>query len=68
MLYELYLFDHQVLHICFWTLPMLILGVIMILMAIGHKRNQDKREDKFNEQMDEKINALSFEAVKEAEA
>lgn len=68
MLYELYLFDHQVLHICFWTLPMLLLGVIMILMAIGHKRNQEKREESFNEQMDEKINALTFEMAEKAEA
>lgn len=68
MLYELYVFDHQMLHICFWTLPMLILGVIMIFMAIGHRHNQEKREKKFNEQMEEKLNALTFETVEKAEA
>ncbi len=61
MLYNLYVFDHNVLHICFWTLPMIILGVIMIIMAIVHKRNQNKREEEFNEQLEEKMNALTFE-------
>ena len=55
MLYDLYLFDHNVLHNCFWTLPMMILGVIMIVMAIVHKHNQKKREEKFNEQLEEKM-------------
>ena len=61
MMYDLYLFDHNILHICFWTLPMMILGVIMIVMAIVHKHNQKKREEKFNEQLEEKMNALTFE-------
>lgn len=66
MLYNLYTFDHNVLHICFWTLPMIILGVIMIVMAVVHKRNQDKREEEFNQQMEEKINGLTFEAAETA--
>ena len=40
---------------------MIILGVIMIIMAIVHKRNQNKREEEFNEQLEEKMNALTFE-------
>ena len=61
MMYDLYLFDHNILHICFWTLPMIILGVIMIIMAVVHKRNHNKREKDFNEQLEEKVNALKFE-------
>lgn len=65
MLYNLYVFDHNVLHICFWTLPAIILGVIMIVMAIVHKRNHEKREQEFNEYLEEKINALTFDKKKE---
>lgn len=61
MLYDLYLFDHNVLHICFWTLPMVILLVIMVIMAIVHKRKFNQREEEFNAQLKEKINALTFE-------
>ena len=61
MLYDLYLFDHNVLHICFWTLPMVILLVIMVIMAIVHKRKFNQREEEFNAQLEEKIKALTFE-------
>jgi hypothetical protein len=47
---------------------MMILGVIMIVMAIVHKHNQKKREDKFNEQLEEKMNALTFEEPEAAVA
>ena len=67
MLYNLYVFDHNVLRICFWTLPAIILGVIMIVMAIVHKRNHEKREEEFNAQLEEKINALAFEKKQEAQ-
>ena len=62
MLYDLYVFDHNVLHICFWTLPLIILGVFMVIMAIVHKRNHNKREKEFNEQLEEKMNALTVES------
>ena len=62
MLYNLYVFDHDVLHICFWTLPMIILALIMVVMAIVHKRNNKKREEEFNEQLEEKLNALKVES------
>lgn len=38
----------------------------MIVMAVVHKRNQDKREEEFNQQMEEKINGLTFEAAETA--
>ena len=54
--YNLYMFDHNILHICFWTLPAIIVGLAMIIMAVVHNRNQKKREKEFEEEM-EKLNA-----------
>lgn len=51
MLYNLYMFDHNVLHICFWTLPAILVGIIMIIMGLVHHHNQKKREQEFEEQM-----------------
>ena len=51
MLYNLYMFDHNVLHICFWTLPAILVGIIMIVMGLVHHHNQKKREQEFEEQM-----------------
>lgn len=51
MFYNLYMFDHNILHICFWTLPAIIVGVIMIIMAVTHNHKQKKREKKFEEEM-----------------
>ena len=41
---------------------MIILALIMVVMAIVHKRNNKKREDEFNEQLEEKLNALKVES------
>ena len=54
MLIDLYNFDHNVLHICFWTLPAIIVGVVMVIMAVWHNRNQKKREKEFEEEMGKK--------------
>ena len=51
MFYDLYMFDHNILHICFWTLPAIIVGVIMVIMAVTHNHKQKKREKKFEEEM-----------------
>ncbi len=51
MIQQLYMFDHNVLHICFWTLPAIIVGVVMIVMAVVHNRNQKKRQKEFDEEM-----------------
>lgn len=51
MIVELYTFVHEVLRICFWTLPALIVGVVMLVMALVHNRNQKKREKEFEEEM-----------------
>ena len=51
MMYNLYMFDHDILHICFWTLPAIVVGIIMVVMAVVHNRNQKKREEAFEEEM-----------------
>lgn len=51
MMYNLYLFDHNILHICFWTLPAIVVGIIMVIMAVVHNRNQKKRQEAFEAEM-----------------
>ena len=63
MLYNLYMFDHNVLHICFWTLPAILVGIIMIVMGLVHHHNQKKREQKFEEQMEQGSAAQVSEAA-----
>jgi len=53
MFYDLYIFDHNILHICFWTLPAIIVGLVMVIMAVTHNRNQKKREKDFEKEMEE---------------
>jgi cytochrome c-type biogenesis protein CcmH/NrfF len=38
---------------CFWTLPALLLGVVMLIMGLVHGHNQKKREKEFEEKMNE---------------
>ena len=53
MLYNLYMFDHNVLHMCFWTLPAILIGIAMIVIVLVHNHKQKKREEGFEEQMEE---------------
>lgn len=53
MMYDLYMFDHGILHICFWTLPAIIVGLVMVIMAVTHDHKQKKREKKFEEELAE---------------
>lgn len=50
-MYQLYLFDHNTLHICFWTLAAILVGLILVVMAVVHNRNQKKRQKDFEEEM-----------------
>ena len=63
MLYNLYMFDHNVLHICFWTLPAILLGILMIVMGLVHHHNQKKRQQEFEEQMEGRKDAPAAEAA-----
>lgn len=58
MLYNLYQFVHNSLGLHFWDIPALLVAVAMIIIAIVHGRNQKKREDKYEEERQEKLEAL----------
>ena len=55
MLYNLYVFDHNVLHMCFWTLPAIIAAAAMVIVGVVPGHNQKKREKKFEEELAEKL-------------
>lgn len=57
MLYNLYQFIHS-LGLCFWEIPALLVGVIMIVMLAVHKHNQKKREKDFEDELEEKMKAI----------
>ena len=42
---------HQTLGMCFYTLPALLIGVIMIVVGLLHWRRQDKRETDFKKEL-----------------
>ena len=46
-----YYFVHDSLHMCFWTLPSILVGVGMIVMALVHNRNQRKRQEDFEKEL-----------------
>lgn len=52
---HLFGFEHNMLHMCFWTLPALLCGAVMIVMGLVHGRNQKKREKDFEEELIEKL-------------
>lgn len=58
MLYQLYQFVHNSLGICFWDLPALFIGVIMIIVVVGHRHKQKKREKDFEKDLEEKIQEI----------
>lgn len=51
MIYNLWHFLHDQWGMHFWTLPAIIVGVIMVVMVIWHNRSQKKRQADFEEQM-----------------
>ena len=65
MLYNFDQFVHNSLGLCFWELPALLIGVIMIVMLAVHKHNQKKREKDFEDELEEKIKAFKEETAGE---
>lgn len=65
MLYNLYIFDHNVLHLCFWTLPALLLAVAMAAVGLVHGHRQKKREKEFEEQLEEKLEKMEASPAEE---
>ena len=51
MLYNLYVFDHNVLHMCFWTLPAIIAAAAMVIVGLVHGHNQKKFEEELAEKL-----------------
>ena len=62
MLYNLYQSIHD-LGLCFWDLPALLVGIIMIVMFVVHKHNQKKRESDFENELEEKIKVIKEETM-----
>lgn len=66
MLYNFYEFAHNSLGIHFWDLPALVAAVALVVVLIVHSRNQKKRENDFEEERKEKLEALANEAAENA--
>ena len=58
MLYNLYQFIHNSLGLCFWDLPALLVGIIMIVVFAVRQRNQKKRQNNFEDELEEKMKAI----------
>ncbi|WP_251386697.1 hypothetical protein [Mediterraneibacter agrestimuris] len=61
MLYDFSYFVHNSLGLHFWDLPALLVGAVMIVMLIVHTHNQRKREKDFDEERQEKLEAMQKE-------
>lgn len=61
MLYDLFYFVHDSFGLHFWDLPALLVGAVMVVMLIVHTRNQKKRENDFDEERQEKLEAMQKE-------
>lgn len=66
MLYNFYEFAHNSLGIHFWDLPALVAAVALVVVLIVHSRNQKKRENDFEEERKEKLEALANQAAENA--
>lgn len=44
---QLFTFFHETLSMCFWTPFALLVGVLMVVVALVHSRNQKEREKTF---------------------
>lgn len=62
MLYDFSYFVHDSLGLHFWDLPALLVGAVMIVMVVVHVLNQKKREEDFDEERKEKLEAMQKEA------
>lgn len=67
MWYDFYEFVHSSMGMHFWDLPTIIVGVLIIVMLVVHTLNQKKREDRFDKERAEKLEALQKEGPGEAQ-
>ena len=57
----MYNFIHESLSLCFWDLPALLVGVLMIVMFAVYRHNQKSREKDFEKELEEKIKEITGE-------
>jgi len=63
----LYYWLHNALGICFYVIPAIIVGLIILIICLVHGRNQKKRQDEFEEDMERRYsNNMDTSAVEEA--
>ena len=55
---NLYNFAHGSLGMHFWDLPALVAGAVILIELIVHSRNQKKREDEFDRERTEELEAM----------
>ncbi|MBD5455309.1 MAG: hypothetical protein HDR23_02340 [Lachnospiraceae bacterium] len=63
---NLYNFTHNSLGMHFWELPALLTGVIVLVELGVHSYKQKKREKKFKEEREEKLETIQQEVTAEA--
>ena len=64
MLYNIYQFVHESLGLCFWDIPALIVAALMVIVALVHHRNQKMREDDYEKEREENLEALRAEDMR----
>lgn len=52
----------------FWEIPALIAGVVVLVELLVHSRNQKKREDRFDEERTQRLEAMQKEAAGDSAA
>lgn len=52
----------------FWEIPALIAGVVILVELIVHSRNQKKREDRYDEERTERLEAMQKNAAGDSAA
>ena len=64
MLYNIYQFVHESLGLCFWDIPALIVAALMVIVGLVHHRNQKKREEEFEKEREDNLEALRDEDMR----
>lgn len=64
MLYNIYQFVHESLGLCFWDIPALIVTALMVIVGLVHHRNQKKREEEFEKEREDNLEALRAEDMR----
>ena len=55
---NLYNFTHSSLGMHFWDLPALVAGAVILIELIVHSRNQKQRENEFDKERKERLEAM----------